>query len=170
MTSSTNIRPVPAALAVVAREGRVLLVKRGKAPDLGRWGFPGGRIEPGERHADAAVRELREETGIEAEAGEAIAVLDIIGEAEGRSPTILCSSPSPATGSPANRSRRTTPPTPPGSTSPRWKTKACPRAATSSGSPAARSTRRVGERRIAFGRYRSLQLAISNRGNDSSTR
>lgn len=83
MTSPTDIRPVPAALAVVAREGRVLLVKRGKAPDLGRWGFPGGRIEPGEGHADAAVRELREETGIEAEASEAIAVLDIIGEAEG---------------------------------------------------------------------------------------
>ena len=41
--------------------GEVLLQKRG---DSGRWGFPGGAIEPGETVQEAAVREIREETGL----------------------------------------------------------------------------------------------------------
>lgn len=44
--------------------GRVLLSQRG---DLGTWGLPGGRLDRGERLADAALREVREETGITAE-------------------------------------------------------------------------------------------------------
>jgi ADP-ribose pyrophosphatase YjhB (NUDIX family) len=44
--------------------GRVLLVRRANAPDQGRWGYPGGRIEPGETILAAAIRELEEETGV----------------------------------------------------------------------------------------------------------
>lgn len=44
--------------------GQVLLSQRG---DLGTWGLPGGRLDRGERLADAALREVREETGITAE-------------------------------------------------------------------------------------------------------
>ncbi|WP_127090620.1 NUDIX hydrolase [Aquabacter cavernae] len=69
-------RPGCAALAVVARAARVLLVRRANPPDAGLWGFPGGRIEWGEPVAAAAVRELREETGIEALAGEPLRVID----------------------------------------------------------------------------------------------
>jgi 8-oxo-dGTP diphosphatase len=59
--------PVPAVGAVVFDEaGRVLLVKRGRPPGAGRWSLPGGRIERGEAPADAVVREVREETGIDA--------------------------------------------------------------------------------------------------------
>lgn len=47
-------------MAVRDSEGRVLLEKRS---DSGMWGFPGGRIEPGESVTDAALREVREETG-----------------------------------------------------------------------------------------------------------
>jgi len=73
--------PVPAVLAVVVRDGRVLLVRRAKHPDRGLWGFPGGRIEPGETTADAALRELREETGVRASAGDVLTAIDVIDRA-----------------------------------------------------------------------------------------
>jgi mutator protein MutT len=60
-------RPVAAVIAVVPRGDEVLLVRRRNAPSAAWWGFPGGKIEPGEPLADAMLRELREETGVEAE-------------------------------------------------------------------------------------------------------
>ena len=56
--------PRLAALAVVIRDGRVLLVRRRNDPDAGLWGFPGGHVDLGETALDAAARELREETGV----------------------------------------------------------------------------------------------------------
>ncbi|SAK49204.1 NUDIX hydrolase [Caballeronia pedi] len=50
------------ATVICERDGRVLLVARAR----GRWAFPGGRAKTGEDLADAAVRELKEETGLEA--------------------------------------------------------------------------------------------------------
>lgn len=44
--------------------GRVLLIRRGKAPSAGMWSVPGGRCFPGESTADACVREVSEETGL----------------------------------------------------------------------------------------------------------
>ena len=49
------------------RGDEVLLIRRGTPPRLGQWSIPGGRIEPGEPASIAAMRELREETGVEAE-------------------------------------------------------------------------------------------------------
>jgi 8-oxo-dGTP diphosphatase len=58
--------PVAAAGVVCLRDDEVLLIRRGKPPRLGEWSLPGGRIEWGETVAAAALRELREETGVEA--------------------------------------------------------------------------------------------------------
>lgn len=74
-------RPVVAVIAVVPRNGRVLLVRRRNRPDAGRWGFPGGKIEPGETVFAAAVRELAEETGITADPLEVLDALDVIDRA-----------------------------------------------------------------------------------------
>jgi len=60
--------PVVGAGAVVLDDrGRLLVIQRGRPPAKGRWTVPGGRVEAGERVADAAVREVREETGLDIE-------------------------------------------------------------------------------------------------------
>ncbi len=46
-------------------DGRALFIRHPDAPDT--WGVPGGRHESGERHAETARREVREETGIDCE-------------------------------------------------------------------------------------------------------
>ena len=68
--------PVPAVGVVCLKDDRILLIRRGTPPRLGEWSLPGGRIEPGERAVDAALRELREETGVEAQILGLIDVVD----------------------------------------------------------------------------------------------
>ena len=68
--------PVPAAGVVCFRGDEVLLVRRGTPPRLDEWSLPGGRIEWGEAAADAALRELEEETGVKAELLGLIDVVD----------------------------------------------------------------------------------------------
>ncbi len=51
---------------VVDRQGRVLIIRRARNPAAGTWTIPGGRVEPGETVEVAVVRELREETSLDA--------------------------------------------------------------------------------------------------------
>jgi 8-oxo-dGTP diphosphatase len=61
-TPAPNI--VVAAGGIVVRDDTVLLVQRGRPPAAGKWSVPGGRVHPGERLADAVIREVFEETGL----------------------------------------------------------------------------------------------------------
>jgi 8-oxo-dGTP diphosphatase len=67
--------PVPAAGVVCLRGGEVLLIRRGTPPRQHEWSLPGGRIEWGETAVRAVLRELREETGVEAAV---LGLLDIV--------------------------------------------------------------------------------------------
>ena len=72
MTSEEKLTNLPRCAGAVVRDtsGRVLLVLRANEPSRGMWSIPGGRIEPGESAAEAAAREVREETGLDVEVGE----------------------------------------------------------------------------------------------------
>ena len=60
-------RPILAASIAVFRQGRVLIARRARAPLLGLYSLPGGVVELGETLREAALRELKEEVGIDAE-------------------------------------------------------------------------------------------------------
>lgn len=77
MTESPR-RPVVGVSTLVRHAGRVLLVLRRNAPLADVWAFPGGRVEFGERLADAAAREVREETGVTVAVAGTIDFADII--------------------------------------------------------------------------------------------
>jgi len=59
-------RPILAVSAAVFRDGRILIVRRARAPMIGHFSLPGGVVEIGETLAQAVARELMEEVGVSA--------------------------------------------------------------------------------------------------------
>lgn len=68
--------PVPCVGVVCLRGDEVLLIRRGTPPRLGQWSLPGGRLEWGETLEIGALRELKEETGVDAELTGLLDVVD----------------------------------------------------------------------------------------------
>jgi len=69
-------KPIAAVGVVCLKGDDVLLVRRARPPLMGQWSMPGGKIAWGEPAGAAALRELREETGVEAELLGLIDVVD----------------------------------------------------------------------------------------------
>jgi len=78
MPTTSSAPPVAAAAVVCIHAGCVLLVRRGREPNRGRWSFPGGKTLPGETARACAEREAREETGLEVRALDVVDVYDAV--------------------------------------------------------------------------------------------
>ena len=78
-------RPWVAVGVVIMKDGKILLVQRGKEPGLGLWAVPGGMVELGETSREAAAREALEETGLEVEVGDVVWIADsLVHDDQGR--------------------------------------------------------------------------------------
>lgn len=74
-------RPPAVCVGVVVVDADdLLLVRRGHNPAAGTWSVPGGRVEAGETLAEAVVRELAEETGLEGVCGELLGWSELVDE------------------------------------------------------------------------------------------
>jgi 8-oxo-dGTP diphosphatase/A/G-specific adenine glycosylase len=67
---------VEIALALIHRDGELLVARRARGPLAGLWEFPGGKIEAGESVEAAARRECAEELGVEVESGVVLRVVE----------------------------------------------------------------------------------------------
>lgn len=75
--------PVPGVAVIVEHEGGVVLVRRRYPPRVGGWCFPAGFVETGESGEETAVRECREETGLEIRVDDLVGVYSFDDEPQG---------------------------------------------------------------------------------------
>ncbi len=80
MSDEPVIGPQVCVGAVVIDAARLLLIRRGREPGLGRWSVPGGRVERGETLGEAVLRELAEETALEGICGPLVGWVERITE------------------------------------------------------------------------------------------
>jgi ADP-ribose pyrophosphatase YjhB (NUDIX family) len=73
-------RPEVCVGAIAVADDQLLMIRRGHGPAGGRWSVPGGRVETGETLAEAVVRELAEETGLEAMCDQFVGWVERIGD------------------------------------------------------------------------------------------
>ena len=71
-------QPLVGVGAIIIARGKILLEKRKNEPGRGQWSIPGGLVELGESVEQTAIREVKEETGLEVEKPEHIDVVDNI--------------------------------------------------------------------------------------------
>ncbi len=75
---SETLPRIGSALLVQDEADRILLGRRNKDPQRGSWVIPGGRINAFESIAEAAARELQEETGLKVEVGSQFRAYEIV--------------------------------------------------------------------------------------------
>jgi len=80
----TQAEPRLGCGAAIVVAGRILLIRRLKAPEAGCWGLPGGKVDLYETAAAAVEREVREETGLGIRAERLLCVVDQIDRAGGQ--------------------------------------------------------------------------------------
>jgi 8-oxo-dGTP diphosphatase len=76
----SDARPEVCVGAVATDDDCLLLIRRGHGPAAGEWSIPGGRVNAGETLAEAVVRELAEETGVEAVCDSLLGWVERIGD------------------------------------------------------------------------------------------
>ena len=79
MQNNTHSLPVPAlgvSGIVFNNQQQILLIQRNQPPAMGCWSIPGGKLEPGESLVEACQREIKEETGLDTEVKNIVAVVE----------------------------------------------------------------------------------------------
>lgn len=77
---SEQSRPEVCVGAIAVEDGQLLMIRRGHGPAAGWWSVPGGRVEGGETLAEAVVREMAEETGLEGVCDQLVGWVERIGQ------------------------------------------------------------------------------------------
>jgi len=79
MQNNTDSLPVPAlgvSGIVFNNQYQILLIQRNQPPAMGLWSIPGGKLDPGESLVEACKREIKEETGLDTEVKNIVAVVE----------------------------------------------------------------------------------------------
>ncbi|WP_442498521.1 NUDIX hydrolase [Methylobacter sp. sgz302048] len=77
--NTVSLFPIPAIGVggiIFNRQNQVLLIKRNQPPAMGLWSIPGGKLEAGESLTEACKREIKEETGLETDIKNIVAVVE----------------------------------------------------------------------------------------------
>jgi len=77
--NNTHLLPVPTlgvSGIVFNNQKQILLIQRNQPPAMGFWSIPGGKLEPGESLAEACQREIKEETGLDTEVKNIVAIVE----------------------------------------------------------------------------------------------
>jgi len=82
--SGVDLPGVGCGLVIRRADGRILLCRRMKPPEAGRWSIPGGKVDAMEPSAQAARREAEEETGLRIGAVDLLCVTEEILTADGQ--------------------------------------------------------------------------------------
>lgn len=78
MTPPSSNTPRVGCGVAILRDGRLLLMRRGREPEAGCWSLPGGKVDPGEPTETTARREIMEELGLALGPLELLCVVDLI--------------------------------------------------------------------------------------------